>query len=106
MVRAVRLQLCFFDVLDGVLDGQDLLGSIVRDLAAELLLEGHHQLDGVQAVGAQIIDEAGIVCHLLLVDAKMLDDDLLDALGSIAHRGSSDLLAWLKRLVLGARVRA
>src|ERR671919_2786904 len=80
------------DVVDGVLDRQDLLGSLVRDLAAELLLERHDQLNRVQAVGAQIIDEAGILGHLALVDAKMLDDDLLDPLRSIAHRGF--LIYW------------
>src|SRR5207344_552910 len=36
------------DVVDGLLDGSDLLGLLVRDLALEFLLEGHHQLDGVQ----------------------------------------------------------
>jgi hypothetical protein len=66
------------DVVDGVLDGQDLLGGLVGNLAAELLLERHDQLDRVQAVGAQIIDEAGILGYLALVDAKMLDDDLLN----------------------------
>src|SRR5690606_21708664 len=38
------------DVLDGVADRQDGLGRIVGDLDAELFLERHHQLDGVQAV--------------------------------------------------------
>jgi hypothetical protein len=36
----------------------DLLGRVVGDLDAEFFLEGHHQLDGVEAVGAQIVDEA------------------------------------------------
>ena len=45
------------DVLDGVADGDDLLGVLVRDLDVELLLEGHHQLDRVERVGAQVLDE-------------------------------------------------
>src|SRR5207237_7824258 len=73
------------DEADRVLDGNDLLGGVVRDLAAELLLEGHHQLDGVEAVGPQIVDETGVLGHLGLVDAEMLDDDLLDPIGDIAH---------------------
>ena len=50
--------------LDGVADGLDLLGGIVGDLAAELLLERHHELDRVEAVGAQIVDEAGVLGDL------------------------------------------
>src|ERR1051325_9715477 len=73
------------DKADRVLDGNDLLGRVVRDLAAEFLLESHHQLDGVEAVGPQIVDKAGVLGHLGLVDAEMLDDDLLDPIGDIAH---------------------
>src|SRR5262249_36533561 len=43
------------DVLDGVPDRGDLLGVLVRDLQVELLLERHHQLDGVERVGAEIL---------------------------------------------------
>ena len=34
------------------------------NLDAELFFERHHQLDGVQAVGAQIVDEGGLLGHL------------------------------------------
>ena len=77
-----------------VLDGDDLLGRIVGNLAAELFLERHHQLDRVQAVSAQIIDKARVFSHLGIVDAKVLDDDLLDPLGDVAFiRNFLDLLA-------------
>src|SRR5512135_2461015 len=46
------------DEVDGVLHGYDLLGSVVRDLAAELLLECHHELDSVEAVRPEVVDEA------------------------------------------------
>src|SRR6185437_8686846 len=75
-----------FDEGHGVLDGDDLLGRIVGDLAAELFLERHHELDGVEAIGPEIVDEAGILGHLGLVDAKMLHDDLFYSVGDIAHR--------------------
>jgi hypothetical protein len=52
-----------------VLHGDDLLRGIVRDLAPELFLERHDQLDSVEAVRAQIVYEAGIVGDLGLVDA-------------------------------------
>src|SRR5258708_39267558 len=48
------------DEADGVADGLDLLGGVVRDLDAEFLLEGHHQLDGIEAVRAKVVDEFGI----------------------------------------------
>ena len=47
---------------------------------AELLLERHHQLDRVEAVGAQVVDEARVLGDLRLVHAEMLDHDLLDPL--------------------------
>src|SRR5947209_4274462 len=77
---AVRL-----DKAHGVLDRDDLLGGIVGDLAPELLLERHDQLDRVEAVGAEIVDEAGVFGNLCFLDAQMLDDDLLDPLGDVTH---------------------
>src|SRR6476659_6271402 len=73
------------DVVDRLLHGGDLLGFLVRDLALELFLEGHHQLDGVEGVGAQVVDERGAVGGFLFLDAQLLDDDLLDALFDGAH---------------------
>src|SRR3546814_21014456 len=71
-----------------VLDGRDLLGSIVGDFDAEFFLERHHQLDDVQAVSAQIVDEARILGHLFGFDAQMLDDDFLYAIRGLTHEWS------------------
>src|SRR5690606_23544633 len=49
------------DVGDRLLDGGDLLRFLVRDLGLELLLERHHQFDGVERVRAQIVDERRLV---------------------------------------------
>src|SRR4029077_16009119 len=68
------------DVLDRFADIADLLGLFVGDLDAELLLEGHHQLDDVQRIRSQIIGEAGLQGDLILVDAELLHDDRLDPL--------------------------
>ena len=73
------------DERDGVLDGQDLLGGIVGYLAAELFLERHDELDRVEAVRAEIVDEAGVVGDLVLVHAEMLDDDLLYTISCVTH---------------------
>jgi hypothetical protein len=74
------------DEVHGVLDRDDLLGGIVRNLAAEFLLECHHQLDRVEAVGSEVVDEAGIFGNFALIDAKMLHHNLFHSLGDIAHR--------------------
>src|SRR6266446_5312776 len=42
-----------FDEAHRVLDGDDLLGGVVGDLAPELFLECHHELDGVEAIGPE-----------------------------------------------------
>src|SRR5207249_5862533 len=66
-------------------DRHDLLGRVIRDLAAEFLLERHHELDGIEAVGTQIVDKTGVFGHLRFVDAQMLDDDLFDPLVDVTH---------------------
>src|SRR5262249_17402552 len=43
-------------IADRITDRAELLGVFVRDVDVEFLLELHHQLDDVQAVGAEILD--------------------------------------------------
>src|SRR5262249_4802805 len=69
------------DVLDGLLDPRDLLGVLVGDLDTEFLLERHHELDGVERVGAKVVHEGGIRRHFFFVDAHLLHDDALDFVG-------------------------
>src|SRR5262249_49746829 len=47
--------------------------------------EGHDELDRVEAVGAEIVDEARVLRHLLGIDAKVLNHDLLHPFCDIAH---------------------
>jgi hypothetical protein len=63
----------------------DLLSFFVRNFAFELFLESHHQFDGVERVGAQIVDERGIVGGFVFFDAQLFDDDFLDAFFDGAH---------------------
>src|SRR3984893_6290945 len=91
-----------FDEAHGVLDGDDLLGGVVGDLAPELFLERHHELDGVEAIGPEIVDEAGVFGHLGLIDAKMLHHDLFYSVGDIAHR----LIPRRINLLVGMNLRA
>src|SRR6185437_14839359 len=78
--------LLLLDVVEGVLHGADLLRRVFRNLDAERLLERHHQLDGVETVGAQVIDERRLGCDLRLLDAEVLHHDLLYLVGNLAHR--------------------
>src|SRR5688500_20284448 len=73
------------DVVDRVLHGEDLLGRVVGNLDAELFLERHDELDGVEAVSAQIVDEARVLGDLVGLDAQMLNNDLLHAICDVAH---------------------
>src|SRR5215468_10999771 len=75
MVSAVAL-----DVVHDVLHGADLLRLLVRDLHVVLFLEGHHQLDDVERIRAQVLDEGRLRGHLILADAELLADDLLHPL--------------------------
>src|SRR2546428_6570596 len=72
--------LVLFDVGDGVPHGDDLLGLLVGNLEVELLLERHHQLDGVEGIGPEVLDELGVRGDLVLFDAELLADDLLHPL--------------------------
>ena len=58
---------------------------VEKESATELLLERHHELDDVEAVRTQIVDEARFFGHLVGFDAEVLNDDLLNAVGGVAH---------------------
>src|SRR5438093_4150177 len=73
------------DEVDCLLDGGNLFRFLVGNLGLELLLEGHHELDGVKRIGAQVVDEGRFILDLRLVDAQLLGDDLLDPLFDIVH---------------------
>src|SRR5512147_718643 len=86
-VRCLLLAGVLFDVVDGVLDLRDLLGVLVGDLDAELLLERHHELDGVEAVRAKVVHERSLGSDGPLLDSQLVDDDLLHAVGNRLHSG-------------------
>src|SRR3989338_3501051 len=82
--RRMRLLFCLgvrVDVFDRLFHARDLLGVLIGNLDAELLLERHHQLDGVERVGAQIVDKRGVRCDFLFVHPELLHDDALDLVG-------------------------
>ena len=73
------------DVLQGVTDRPELLGVFVGYVDVELLLELHHELDDIEAVGTKVLNEAGIVGELLALDPQLLLDDCLHLLGMVGH---------------------
>src|SRR5215211_2104669 len=73
------------EIIHGIADGPKLLGVLVRDIDVEFLLERHDQLDGVEAVGAEVLHETRLAGELLALDAELLDDDILDLLFDVAH---------------------
>src|SRR6266481_957343 len=66
----------FADVLDGIRNGANLLCILVGDFNIEGLFEGHHELDGIERIGAQIIHERSTGRDLALVYAQLLDNNL------------------------------
>jgi hypothetical protein len=66
------------DEVDRVLHSLDVLGLFVGDLHFELLLHGHHQLDDVERVRAEVLDERALGLDLVLSDSELLRDDALD----------------------------
>jgi len=68
-----------------VADRLDVFGRIVGDFDIELFLEGHDEFDVIQAVGAEVVDEAGLFGDLLRVGVQVLDDDLAHALENVGH---------------------
>src|SRR3954452_12601880 len=83
-----------FEEFYGIADRKNRLGGIVGNLAAEFLFESHDQFDGVEAVGAKIIDKACAFGHLLGLDTQMLHDDLLNPLANVTHRSNLMPFGW------------
>jgi len=79
----------FSDEFHCVAKGLDGFGCVIGDLDAELFFEGHNQLNGVEAVCAQIVDEGRGFDNLTFFNAKMLDNDLFHAISNVAHILSS-----------------
>jgi hypothetical protein len=68
--------LVLVDVVDGLLDRRDVLGVLVRNLGLEFFFECHHQFDGVQGVGAEVVDERRFGETSSSLTPKLFDDDL------------------------------
>src|ERR1700744_2066999 len=79
----------FFEEFGGVAHRQNRLRRVVWNLAAEFFFERHHQLDGIETVGAEVVNEARVVDHLFGFDTEVFDHDLLNPLPNLTHRSTS-----------------
>src|ERR1700756_479812 len=88
--RAEASALCvLFKKFRGVADGQNCLGGVVGDLATELFLKCHDELDGIEAISAEVVNEARGVDHFLGFNTKVFDHDLLNPFANLTHRSTS-----------------
>jgi ABC-type lipoprotein export system ATPase subunit len=86
LVRLQFLPLLRFNVVDRVLDGGDFLSRVLGDFNVELFFERHHQLDRVEAIGAQVVDEGRFRHHSGFIHAKVVRYDPFDLYGNVTHR--------------------
>mgnify|MGYP003959357783 FL=1 len=82
-----------FEELDCVPDRENFLSGIIRNFASELFFERHHEFDGIEAVSAEVVDEARAFGNFALVDTQMFDNNFLNAVSDIAHV-CMPLLLW------------
>src|SRR5882757_6833857 len=85
-----------FEKFCRVADGQNRLCGIVGNLATELFFKRHHELDGIEAVGAEVVNEARVVDHFFGFNTKVFDHDLLNSLANLTHRSTSCLFHWTR----------
>src|SRR6266403_1046688 len=80
-----------FEKFCGVADRQDRFRGIVGNFATELFFKRHHEFDGIEAVGAEVVNEARVVDHFFGFNTKVFDHDLLNSLANLTHRSTSCL---------------
>ena len=65
------------DMFDDVSYGLERFSDFVGHFDVEFLFEGHDEFDGVERVGSEVFNEFGFKSHLIRVDAKLVNDDIL-----------------------------
>src|ERR1035437_10347565 len=69
-----------FNIFNRVFNRGDLLGIFVRDLKLKGFLKSHYELDDIKRIGAEVVHEGRVAVHLALIDAQLLDNNLLHLL--------------------------
>src|SRR5215471_19244122 len=70
------LTLVLIDIVVRVAHALDLLRVLVGNFDSELFFKAHDQLDGVERIGAQVINESRVGCYFILIHAELIDDNL------------------------------
>ena len=83
-MRDARLGHLLLDHVGGLLDGGDLLRTLLVESDLELLLKRQHDLDGVEGIGAEV-DELGVGGDGIEVGAELLGDDTSNLVESVAR---------------------
>src|SRR6185503_19147091 len=87
------LLLVLVDVVISVPHTLNLLSIFVGNFNAKLFFKTHHEFDRVQRVGAEVVDKSRVWRDFVLIDTKLIDDNLfylvLDLL--IGHRVCSSV---------------
>ncbi|STD19346.1 Uncharacterised protein [Enterobacter asburiae] len=68
----VHLRLVTVDVINGSLNGGDLLSFFVRNLSIKLFFQSHYQLNGVKRICAQVFNEGSGVHNFFLLNAQLV----------------------------------
>src|SRR5258706_13366607 len=64
----------FADVVDGIRHGANLLRILVGDFNIEGLFESHHELDGIERIGAEVVHKRSAGRDLALINTQLLND--------------------------------
>src|ERR1700731_3602165 len=80
----------------GVADGQNRFRRVIRNFTTKFFFKSHHELDRIEAVGAEVINEARVVDHFFGFNTKVFDHDLLNPLANLTHRSTSCLFHWTR----------
>src|SRR4051812_43882149 len=88
---ALSLAAALGDVIDRLLNGRDLLCVFIRNFGFEFLFKRHHELNGVERVGAEIVDEGSVTGDFFLFHPQLLGDDGFNLLFNTAHWCTSPL---------------
>lgn len=101
-MRDARLGHLLLDHVGGLLDGGDLLRTLLVESDLELLLKRHHDLDGVEGIGAEV-DELGVGGDGIEVGAELLGDDGADLLEgviglSVREKRDARVSVWVPKV--------
>jgi hypothetical protein len=79
------LSLLLFDVINSFTNTLNLFRRFLWNADVEFFLELHHQFDGVQRIGPQIVHEMSISPNFVFFDTKLFRDDVDDSFLNRSH---------------------